>query len=93
MKQFNEMTEEEKLAKIFSHAHMYCQGAMDNALAFAGNDRETLESLTPWLEFNEQMAKYLIDRMDQSVRETLGAYGIHVFSERMRHNNTPNNSP
>lgn len=90
MKKFNEMTEQEKMQRILSHAHMYCQAAIDNAMAFAQDDRETLESMSPWIEFNEQMARYLIDRMESDfAREALGNYGVHVYSERARHNNSP----
>ena len=88
MKKFDEMTHEEKMQRIMSHAHLYCQSAIDNAMAFAQGDRETLDSMSAWLEFNEQMARYLIERMESEfARDAFGNYGIHVYSERARRNN------
>lgn len=90
MKPFNEMTEHEKMQKVFSLAQAFCQGAIDNAINFAQGDRETLEQMSAWIEFNEQMSKYVIDQMDNEfAREMLGNYGVHVYSERVRHNNRP----
>jgi hypothetical protein len=90
VKRFDEMTHDEKMQRIFSHAHMYCQAAIDNVMSFAQDDRETLESMSAWLEFNEQMARYLIERMESEfARESLGHYGVHVYSERARRNNSP----
>ena len=90
MKKFDEMTEHEKMEKVFSHAQAYAQGAIDNAMNFAQGDREVLEQMSAWIEFNEQMCRYTIERMDSEFdRDLLGNYGIHVYSERARHNNSP----
>jgi hypothetical protein len=85
MTKFNEMTEQEKMQRILSHAHAYCQGAIDSVMTFAQGDRETLDQMSEWLEFNEQMSRYLIQRMENDfARESLENYGLHLYSERMR---------
>lgn len=85
MRKFNELTESEKLEKIYSRAYNKCQDSIDMIMDMTQGGREEIERYSEYLKFNEDMMEYLAQRApSQDEREMLSQYGVHVHSRRMR---------
>jgi len=85
VKKFNELTEAEKLDKIFCKANLQCEEAIEAAIDATEDDREEREKLMPWIEFNRDMQEFLRNRCsNQDAREFMQEYVAEVRSVRMR---------